>query len=238
MRMNKRALTISLTVLGAVALLWAVLMHRDELYRAAAWAGRVNPVLFVLAYALLTALFIPAGPLTMLAGALFGVALGAVYAFAGAILGASTAFMASRYLMRSHVKQYAARSPRVRAIMSAADHQGKRVVFLLRLSPVIPFSIINMTMAVTSIRFGDFVVASLGMIPVSRLYAYYGAMVGAVLALSGNHPHKDAAYWITLGVGLVATLAVTVIVGRMAQRAIRLEEDASEADGAQRSATP
>ena len=236
--MSKRALSILLVTAGAAALLWVVLLHSDVLLDGAEWAGRQNPVLFVLAYAVLAALFIPAGPLTMLSGALFGLAAGAAYAFIGAVLAACIAFTASRYLMRAQVERYATRSRKMAAIINATAHQGKRIVFLLRLSPIIPFSLINVTMGVTSISFADFCVASAGMIPVTVLYAYYGATIGAVLALAGSHPHRDGAYWVLLVLGLLATLAVTILVGRIARRAVRLEATASEGDGAGKTATP
>ena len=110
---------------------------------------------------------------------------------------------------------------------SVGEH-GRRIVTLLRLSPVIPFSVINVAMGVTRIRFIDFVVANVGMLPVTALYVYYGAAAGAVVAAHGAAHPRGAAYWVLLVVGLAATVAVTTLVTRLATRALAREAGITE----------
>jgi uncharacterized membrane protein YdjX (TVP38/TMEM64 family) len=72
------------------------------------------------------------------------------------------------------------------------------------------------------VRLADFVVASVGMIPGTLLYVYSGKLVGDVAALAGGaSPEKGAAYYVVLGLGLVATLVVTIFVTRIARRALK-----------------
>lgn len=185
--------------------------------------GAWGALLFIGSFAVASAAFVPAGLLTMMSGALFGIGAGIVYAFAGASLGAILAFLLARYAARGSVERWLQRSPRMSLLGDAVGEHGRRIVALLRLSPVIPFSVINVAMGVTRIHFVDFVVANVGMLPVTALYVYYGAAAGALVAAHGaQHPH-DAAYWILLVVGLAATVAVTTLVTRLATRALARE---------------
>jgi len=185
--------------------------------------GVWGALLFIGSFAIASAAFVPAGPLTMMSGALFGIGAGIVYAFVGASLGAILAFLLARYAARGAVERWLQRYPRMSLLGAAVGEHGRRIVTLLRLSPVIPFSVINVGMGVTRIRVIDFVVANFGMLPVTALYAYYGAAAGALVSAHGGEHPRDAAYWILLGVGLVATVAVTTLVTRLATRALARE---------------
>jgi hypothetical protein len=79
-------------------------------------------------------------------------------------------------------------------------------VFLLRLSPVFPFSLLNYALGLTSVRFGDYLAASVGMLPGTLLYVYSGKAVGDVAALAGGAQHeRGASDFALLAVGLIAT---------------------------------
>jgi len=100
--------------------------------------------------------------------------------------------------------------------------EGRRIVVLLRLSPIFPFILLNYGLGLTKVRLWDYVVASLGMIPGTLLYVYYGKLAGDVAALAaGAGPEKDWKYYTVLVVGLVATVVVTTYVTRLASRALR-----------------
>jgi uncharacterized membrane protein YdjX (TVP38/TMEM64 family) len=207
----------ALVVLGRVA--------GGYLPRFAAWVdglGVWGPLVFIAGYALAVVAFVPASVLTLAAGAIFGIAKGAVIVFVAAVLGASAAFLVSRYVARGAVEQRIARNPRFAAIDRAVGAEGRKIVFLLRLSPAFPFTLLNYALGLTRVRFVDYLVASLGMIPGTLLYVYYGKLAGDVAALAGGTPvAKGAGYWTVLGLGLVATVVVTTIVTRTARRALR-----------------
>ena len=183
--------------------------------------GAWGPVVFVLAYVAAAVLMVPGSLLTLAAGAVFGVVAGSIYVFVGAVLGATAAFLVARYLARAPLERRFATSSRFRALDAALGADGRKVVFLIRLSPVFPYTLLNYLLGLTSIRLVDFVVASLGMIPGTIAYTYAGKVVGDLgqLAAGGASPHGTA-YYALLAIGLVATVVVTVVITRIARRAL------------------
>lgn len=190
-----------------------------------AWA----PLAFIAGYALATVAFVPGSLLTLLGGAVFGLARGFAYVFVGATLGASLAFLVSRHLARPAVERRVRGSPRFDRVDRAVAREGGKIVLLLRLSPVLPFNLLNYALGLTRVRFGAYVLASVGMLPGTLLYVYYGVLAGDVaLLLGGGGVERGAGHYVLLGVGLLATLAVTIYVTRLARRA--LAEETGEAD--------
>ena len=99
---------------------------------------------------------------------------------------------------------------------------GRRIVLLLRLSPVVPFNFLNYALGLTTISVWDFVFASLGTVPGAFVYAYAGKVTGEALALAGKaEVPKDASYYAFLVGGLVATVAATTVVTRTARRGLQ-----------------
>jgi uncharacterized membrane protein YdjX (TVP38/TMEM64 family) len=172
-------------------------------------------------YALAVVALIPASLLTIAGGALFGVLRGALYAVLGAMLGSGTAFLLSRHVARRVIGDWLLRRPRFGTIDRAVSAQGLRVVLLLRLSPVMPFNVLNYALGLTMISLSDFLLASAGMIPGAFMYAYCGKVAGVALALAGEAQlPRNASYYAFLVAGLVATIVATTVVTRTAQRAL------------------
>jgi uncharacterized membrane protein YdjX (TVP38/TMEM64 family) len=214
--------------IAAVLILGLVLLGRaagDQIPRFVAWVeshGAWAPVAYVGGYALLTVSFIPGAVPTMAAGLLFGLVPGTLYAFVGETLGGVAAFWLARRVARPLAERRLARSRRFAALDRAVAAEGRRVVMMLRLSPAIPFNVLNYALGVTTIRFADYVVASIAMLPGAFLYVYYGKLAGEVAALAGGAPvSRDALYWATTITGLAATVVVSVLLARIAARALR-----------------
>ena len=183
-----------------------------------AWA----PLAFVLGYILATVALVPGSILTLAAGALFGLWKGAVLAFVAATLGAAAAFLVGRHLARDFVHRRLGGDQRIAAIDRAIGDHGRKIVFLLRLSPAFPFNLLNYLLGLTTVRFTDYLIASLGMLPGTFLYVYYGKIVGDVARLAGPNPVRGTpAYYAMLGVGLAATVTVVAVVTRAARRTLR-----------------
>ena len=222
-------------ILLAVVALWLLARQVGGLLPAfAEWIdglGFWGPALFMLTYAVSVVALVPASILTLAAGAIFGLAWGTLYAFVAATLGALAAFVVARHFARGLVERRLAGTPRFAAIDRAVGDQGLRIVALLRLSPVFPFTLLNYVLGLTRVSFRDYALASPGMLPGTLLYVYYGKLIGDVTALaSGVSVERDAAYWIVMGLGLVATVVVTALVTRVARRALQEEvPDASTA---------
>ena len=185
-------------------------------------SGTTGALLFVLGYIVAAVALIPGLILSLAAGAIFGVPLGTALVFVSATLGASAAFLVSRYLARPLVERRLAGNARFAAIDRAVGKEGGRIVLLLRLSPLFPYNLLNYALGLTSVRFRDYVLASVGMLPLTLLYVYYGTILGDVArVMSGTPIPRGPAYYVLLGLGLLATIAVTTLVTRTARRALR-----------------
>lgn len=188
--------------------------------------GALGPIVFVLGYAAATVAFIPGSILTIAAGAIFGLTTGVALVFVAATLGSTLAFLVSRYVARAAIEQRVAGNARFAAVDKAIAAQGRRIVMLLRLSPVFPFSLLNYALGLTRISLRDYVLASVGMLPGTILYVYYGKLAGDVASLAGGTaPPRDTGYYVVLALGLVATIVVTTIVTRTARTALRTATD-------------
>lgn len=177
--------------------------------------GALAPIVFILGYAVATVAFIPGSALTVAAGAIFGVVEGTIYTLVGATIGASAAFLLARYVARGAIERRISGNPRFAAIDKAVGREGFKIVALLRLSPVLPFNLLNYALGLTRVRFLHYLAASVAMLPGTLLYVYSGAAVGDLAGGAGNR--------VLLGIGLVATIVVTAFITRLAGRALRQE---------------
>ncbi len=216
-------LALALAVLAALLGLGRIAGgYLEEFARWVDGLGAYGPAVFIAGYALAVVAFVPAALLTLAAGAIFGVAEGVVYVFAAAVIGSALAFLIARYAARAAVEQRIAGDARFAAIDRAIGAQGRRIVFLLRLSPAFPFTLLNYALGLTRVRLADYLAASPGMLPGTLLYVYYGKLAGDVASLAGGAAsERGAAYWAVLALGLAATIAVTAVVTRLARRALR-----------------
>jgi uncharacterized membrane protein YdjX (TVP38/TMEM64 family) len=192
----------------------------DALTARIAALGAWGPALFVMVYVVATVAMIPGSALTLAAGALFGPVWGTVLAALGANGGAASAFLIARYVARGAVARAAARDPRLRALDDAVTRGGWQVVALLRLSPALPFNVQNYLYGLTGIAFAPCALATaVAMLPGAALYATLGAAGRAGLgAASGRR--RTPAEWALLGLGVLATVAVTVLVTRLARTSL------------------
>lgn len=221
----------------ALALVGALFLARQlggELPRLFAWVSELGPwgpIAYVALYVVATVLVVPGAIVTLAGGALFGVGPGTAYVFAGAVMGSAAAFLIGRHLARSAVEERVARFERFAAVDRAVARDGLKMVFLLRLSPVFPFSLLNYALGLTAVRFRDYMLASFGMLPGTLLYVYYGKVAGDLAQLASGVPQeRGLTEWAVTLLGLAATLGVTVVVTRSARAALRDIDGASKGD--------
>jgi len=206
----------------AVALVFAAKLLNVQviLKETLDWVSRLGPwgaVIFVSIYIVATVLFVPGSVLTLGAGAVFGVIWGSVYVSLGSILGATCAFLVGRYLARDAIARKVADNERFAAIDKAVAAEGWKIVGLTRLSPVFPFTLLNYAFGLTQVKLRDYVLASwIGMMPGTVMYVYLGSLAKAA---SGART-RTAGEWILYGVGLLATIAVTMLITRTAKKAL------------------
>ncbi|MDQ6630990.1 MAG: TVP38/TMEM64 family protein [Verrucomicrobiota bacterium] len=181
--------------------------------------GALGVAIFVIGYVIGTVFFFPGSLMTLAAGVVFGLGWGTVVAALSAITGAALAFLIARYLARGAIEKRAAKSEKFKAIDTAIGEKGWKIVGLLRLSPLVPFNLSNYFFGLTKIGFWPYVLSSfVGMLPGTFLYVYLGHVGKATLG--GKHERSTQEY-IFLGVGLAATIAVSIYVGRLAKKALK-----------------
>jgi uncharacterized membrane protein YdjX (TVP38/TMEM64 family) len=184
------------------------------------WVVSLGPagwVLYALVYALCCVAFVPASILTLGAGALYGLGTGTAIVLCGATLGATLSFLLAKSVLRKRVEKMTAGNPKFAALDKAIAREGAKIVFLVRLSPVFPFTYINYAFGLTGVRTAPYVLASfVGMIPGTFAYVYLGAAARA--AASGQMDATKKALQIG---GAVAALAAAIFVARVASKAIR-----------------
>jgi uncharacterized membrane protein YdjX (TVP38/TMEM64 family) len=115
------------------------------------------------------------------------------------VLGSSAAFLAGR----------------------AVAAEGAKVVFLARLSPVLPFNVLNYAFGLTRVRFREFVLGSFaGMLPGTLLYVYLGSAVQDLADVSGGGVGGSDGQTVLFAAGLAASVLASVLVARIARRAL------------------
>ncbi|XP_042375184.1 TVP38/TMEM64 family membrane protein slr0305-like isoform X2 [Zingiber officinale] len=181
--------------------------------------GPAGYALFVLVYSGLEILAIPAIPLTMSAGLLFGSVTGTIIVSISGTIAASVAFLIARYFARERILKLVEGNKKFLAIDKAIGENGFRVVTLLRLSPLLPFSLGNYLYGLTSVNFVPYVLGSwLGMLPGTWAYVSAGAFGRAVIqeesdvGLPGGNGQL-----LTLGLGLLFTAIAAAYVTRLAK---------------------
>jgi uncharacterized membrane protein YdjX (TVP38/TMEM64 family) len=186
-----------------------------EAHRRLAW------IVYIVGYVVATVLLIPGSILTLGAGFVFGLPIGVAVVSAGSVLGAVSAFLVGRFFARDWVAARIAGMPRFRALDRATRHEGFVIVLLARLSPLFPFNVINYGFGITSVRLRDYFLASwVGMLPATVLYVYFGSLAKSLAELAGGELETGTAGIALFAVGLVATLALTVVITRKATRAL------------------
>jgi uncharacterized membrane protein YdjX (TVP38/TMEM64 family) len=179
--------------------------------------GLWGVLIFTMILIVVTFLPAPDWPLPIAAGYVYGFwAFPLTYA---AITFASVlAFLAARYLLRDKIRWLLSRRPRYRALDRAVADDGWKVVVLMRLSPIVPFNLQNYALGVTAIPFMQYLTATLiGIVPGIAIYVYFG-IFGKGL---GNGP--NVIDWVLFGLGILATIALAILVTRTAKTKFKSE---------------
>jgi uncharacterized membrane protein YdjX (TVP38/TMEM64 family) len=195
-------------------------------------AGLLGPVIFVAAYVAATVLLIPGSILTLAAGFLFGPFLGTAVVSVASTLGASAAFLVGRYLARPAVEKRIQGNTKFAAVDAAIGREGPKIVFLLRLSPLFPFTLLNYALSLTKVEFGPYVLASwAGMLPGTVAYVALGG-AGKAAAESAAGSGVGPVQLVLYGLGAGATLWVAALISKAASMALEEASAAEQAAGA------
>lgn len=159
---------------------------------------------------------LPASLLGVLAGAIYGLVPGFLLAAVSTMAGAVVAFFLSRSVFRPTIERLIASRPRLRNFDALIAQDGSRLVCLLRLSPVMPFSVTSYMLGLSSIDFRSYTIGTLASLPALCGYIFIGTLADA--SLSAQMTGADPFRWILLGIGGAATLVLTLRLGNIVRR--------------------
>lgn len=184
-------------------------------------ASPLGALAFVPLYALWVTLLLPGVWASMLAGALYGTWWGSVVVFVGACLGAEIVFLLGRGWLRDWARRRLATAPKLLAVEQAVSREGLRLVLLTRLSPAFPFSLLNLAYGLSEVSLRDYTLGLLGILPGTLLFCALGSLAGDVARFNAVLTGRaDPFTWAVRILGIAATLAVTLLVTRVARRAL------------------
>jgi len=234
LKMRRDARTVGLAVAG-LAILAAVVRSVPVAQWIVALAeqlremGAAGVALFIGIYIVAVVTLVPGSLLTLAAGFAYGPIGGLLVASPASVLAATAAFLLGRTALRDWVHRQIQRSPRARALDRAIGTNSFKLILLLRLSPVIPFNLLNYALGLSDATLGRYVVASfVGMLPATWLYVYLGSLATTAAGLATTGPAGGSLRLALTAAGLVATLLVVALVTRAARRAL---DEELKADG-------
>ena len=181
-------------------------------------AKDANPTLYIagffLLYVAVTGLSIPgAAIMSLVAGALFGVVVGTLIVSFASTMGATLAFLSSRYLLRDWVQGKF--GERLRAVDDGLEKDGAFYLFTLRLIPVFPFFVINLLMGLTRIKTGTFFwVSQIGMLPATIVFVNAGTQISRIESTAGLLSPTLIASFVALALFPWAAKAIVAVVKR------------------------
>ncbi len=214
--------------IGALFLLFRLLPVAAWVASFQAWVadrGAVGAAAYVAVYVLVS--LVPGGPaalLTLAGGAVFGFARGLVLVSLASTAAAGIAFLLARGALRERAGRLMTGNARLASLSRAVEREGPRIVALVRLSPLFPFTVVNWAFGAMPLRFGPYLLASwLAMLPGTAAYVWFGSALGAAAAGGSggaSGPATARANVVRIALGVLAVVA-TALVARLAARAIR-----------------
>ena len=198
---------MGLLVLAVSAALY-VWLPLERIREALMSLGALAPVVYVAMFAVLPAFFFPVAVLALAGGLVFGLWLGALYTFIGAVINCSVMFWMARYMGRQQIESLIIKrlDAKWRARLSKLEgREGFVLLIVLRLMPAVPYNLINYAFGLTGMGYGAYILASsLGIIPGTFAFINIGDK-----AMDVSSP----GFWIAIGL-LMLLLAVTTLLGK------------------------
>ncbi|XP_076932050.1 uncharacterized protein LOC143597424 [Bidens hawaiensis] len=183
--------------------------------------GPWGPLVLAVAYIPLTVLALPASVLTLGGGYLFGLATGFLADSTGAVLGATAAFLLGRTIFRSYVISMLGDYPQFKAVSIAIQKSGFKLVFLLRLVPLLSFNMMNYLLSVTPISVCEYVLASwLGMMPITFALVYVGTTLKDLADVTHGWDQFSKTRWAFVILSFFVSVILMLVVMKVAKSAL------------------
>ena len=175
-------------------------------------------------YTGVVALYFPGVVFIMGAGFVFGFWRGLLAVWIGGAVGQALAFLLARYLLRDWVENFVQKKwKKWKYIDAAIENDGWKLVLIMRLSPIIPYNLLNIAMATTSIHFWSFaIVSAVGIVFECGIFCYIGTIADSITSIvSGDAEKTKVIQWVLLALSLVMCIVGAVFVSIMVKRAIQ-----------------
>ncbi len=166
---------------------------------------------FVCIYILIVLLILPASWLSLLSGFLYGSYFGSIIVFISASIGASVAFFVSKSFFAIKLKSLLSRYPKLSVIEKVVEKGGLKLIILARLSPIFPFSILNYFYGLNNVKFKDFALGLLGIIPGTFLYCSIGSLAKSIQELKNLQSPNNL--YMTI-VGIISTFLAVYFLAK------------------------
>jgi uncharacterized membrane protein YdjX (TVP38/TMEM64 family) len=205
-------------VIGAWTLPTFTLAHLGSALGRIRDLGLVGMVLVgVIQIAIALSGFVPGSLIGLLAGTIYGVATGFSLAALSTMIGALLGFLFARSLLRPLLARVVSGRVLLQHFDAALARDGWRVVFLLRLSPIMPFAATSYALGASSVTIKDYLIGTLASLPALLGYVIIGALTKAGSAAAAHG--SGLVQWLLIGGGLAATVFLTLHIGRLAAAA-------------------
>ncbi|EGG15548.1 hypothetical protein DFA_10390 [Cavenderia fasciculata] len=218
-----KLLLVALIIVGICLAIFVfkVQHHLDVLQKFVEKFGiLVGGVVYIGIFTLLIIFCVPVTIPTILAGIIFKL-------WFASMLGGIIAFLMGRYVFRKSIVKYIERNKKLQAVDQAIGQEGWKIVLLLRLTPIVPESLLNYALAVTNVKLTHYIICSaVGLVPGCSFFIYLGTMIGNISDIGKRHIQKgEIAMYVVSGVAMCFTIVfITVIVRRAVNKKLNVEE--------------
>ena len=181
--------------------------------------GAWGPIFFLAVFILLSSILVPDTVFAIIAGALFGLLWGTVLMFTGGLIASLLNFYIAQRFLGSQVRTFLRNHPKLSVVEHAAEREGIRLLFLLRLTPINP-AIVSYILGSIRVPLPSFLIATLGLIPGFFVEVYFGYLINHMSSVATGTTKSDSplhtAFVVTGFILCLATLAYLTHIARRA----------------------
>ena len=198
--------------------------------RVMGW-GAWSAICYPLLYACCNVLLLPGGFLSLGGGFFFGLWWGFLIILVGNVGGAAISFYISRWIGRRWLRRRLMQNRTLEKLEPAVEREGWKIILLSQLHPLFPTSLLNYLYGLTTIKFRTCMLwVAIGQAPGLFLYAYLGTLGQLGLNLVRGKSHPQLIEYFVWGGGLVTSIVVLLLLGRIALRLLKEAEEEAERD--------
>ncbi|EGC34610.1 hypothetical protein DICPUDRAFT_34747, partial [Dictyostelium purpureum] len=186
-------------------------------------------LVYVGAFMLLIVFLVPVTIPTIVGGMIFKLWFGILFVWVASMLGGILAFFLGRYVFRKNIAKKIEKNKKLNAIDQAIGQEGWKIVLLLRLTPIVPESLLNYALSVTRVKFIHYIICSgIGLLPGCSFFVYIGSALTSISEIGNEGSHlrggQIAMYVVSAVLMVVSILFITIIVKRAVNKKLEGEE--------------